>query len=139
MNQLDYFEKTTDMRLDNKGAMGNKALKENQDFKDYLYVLGYSEKPSKNFKIKDDNEWVITAHQWSTVKKKIRKLEQEEEELRKKMIDMTEEEDCMGAGVVVKKVVRKGSIDYKAIPDLKEKNLDIYRKDNIEFWQIEEQ
>jgi hypothetical protein len=44
--------------------------------------------------------------------------------------------DLEGFGVKVSKVVKKGNVDYKSIPILKEIDLEEYRKPPSEYWMI---
>jgi len=44
--------------------------------------------------------------------------------------------ECHGA--LIAKIHRQGSVDYKAIPELKSIDLDKFRKDPTEFWTIRE-
>jgi len=92
----------------------------------------------KDYKIMTSQEWQDIAGRWLSTKKQLKELEKAEAELRGSLILMTEERNCTGSGVCVQKKLRKGNVDYSKIPELQGKNLDIFRKSNIEYWQIEE-
>jgi hypothetical protein len=66
----------------------------------------------------------------------IKELQKQEEELRKELIFLSGESNSKGAGISLCQVVRKGSVDYSKIPELKEVDLDKYRKDSISSWRI---
>lgn len=61
----------------------------------------------------------------------------------KKLVEQVEDEiiktcghEYEGCGLRVLEVERKGSVDYTAIPELKNIDLDQYRKPSTKFWQI---
>lgn len=50
---------------------------------------------------------------------------------------MDGQSNTKGAGVRICRMVSKGNVDYKAIPELKNVDLKKYRKAPIEPWQLE--
>ena len=57
--------------------------------------------------------------------------------MKKKMLDLSKERSCHGNGIRLSKVEKKGFIDYDAIPELKEVDLEKYRKPSTTYWKIE--
>ena len=64
------------------------------------------------------------------------KYEREEEILKQRLIDMSGGKSCRGSGVQVSRYIRKGTVDYGAIPELQGLDLEEYRKKPIEAWRI---
>jgi len=56
--------------------------------------------------------------------------------LRNDLIEMAQGSNCRGGGIKLSKVVSKGTIDYKAIPELAGVDLEKYRKKPTECWKI---
>ena len=90
----------------------------------------------RDYEVREDNEWISAAEEWIDVSKRIKFLETQQSRLRDNLIQMSGRQSSMGAGVKVAKVTSKGHIDYKAIPELKSLDLEIYRKKCIESWRI---
>lgn len=65
-------------------------------------------------------------------------LAKEEGDVRDQIVEYCQNGNVKNSYIKVQKIVRKGNIDYKAIPELQQVNLDLYRKENIESWRIEE-
>lgn len=83
-----------------------------------------------------DNEWQILAQQYLDCQKKIEVLLEEQELLRKSLILSTGQYNSAGAGIKVTKCVRKGSISYSEIEELKNLDLEKHRKKPTESWRI---
>jgi hypothetical protein len=66
----------------------------------------------------------------------IDELKDTQEKRRQCLIEMAEGENSIGGGLRLTKHLRKGSIEYKKIPELVGVNLESYRKDPIEVWRI---
>lgn len=76
------------------------------------------------------------ALRWKEVTTLMNALEQEEKTLREALISTSKNQNSIGGGVRISRYLRKGSIDYGKIPQLKEVNLEVYRKSPIECWKI---
>ncbi len=96
-------------------------------------------KPSENDYIqRNDNEWAYYSEQYIDIKSEIRKLERQQEKIKNKLIHLSGESNSKGGGISVSKITRKGNIEYSIVPELKEVNLEQYRKDDYFFWKISE-
>ncbi len=91
----------------------------------------------------------VLAEEWKIVNRQIKQLEDREKELRKYMIEFTDDGDCEGAGVKLTRVKREGSVDWKKLYEtivkdyaeilLNEKyDKERYKKEEIGYWKIEE-
>lgn len=90
----------------------------------------------RDFVSRDDGDWQTLAQQWGAVNAELAAIKEKEKECREALIKAAGNQNCLGAGVKVQKVVRKGTVDYKAIPELKSLDLDKYRKSPVESWRI---
>jgi hypothetical protein len=70
------------------------------------------------------------------VKLQLKELEALEEQYRKELIKIAGDEDTIGKGLIVRKLERKGTIDYKNIPELQNIDLEKYRTPKTFFWRI---
>lgn len=90
----------------------------------------------KDYVERNETDWLVAASQWMHISSQIKKLEEEEDRLRKKLIALSENANSKGAGIKLSKILRKGNVDYTAIPELKQINLDEYRKPSTESWRL---
>lgn len=85
---------------------------------------------------RSDEAWKRLAVQWKSVTQCIRDLEKEEEDIRKELIGLSGEQNSKGAGVSLCRFERKGNIDYTKIDELKNIDLETYRKPTTISWRI---
>lgn len=65
-----------------------------------------------------------------------RKLLKQEEEIKKEILRLTNEKNVVCGGFAYTKSLRKGSVKYADIPQLKNVNLDAYRGADITAWKL---
>lgn len=85
---------------------------------------------------REDEEWQEIAEQYLSVSHSLSDLEKQEKILKAKLIELAGKSNVKGAGLSLSRVVRKGSIDYSAIPELKGLDLEPFRKSHSEYWTI---
>jgi len=92
---------------------------------------------------KRDSKWIqVTSdlmevyEQLAPVEGKLQELNDKRKELEKLLIEETKGQSCHGNGIKALKVHRKGVIDYMSIPEIKEVNLEKYRKAPSIYWRI---
>jgi len=90
----------------------------------------------RDFISREDKDWAKLAHNWASVNAQLSDLKAKEKECRDLLIQATNNQNCRGAGIRVQKVVRKGAVDYKAIPEIANIDTDKYRKAPVESWRI---
>lgn len=90
----------------------------------------------KDFQVKSDDMWNEASHKWLRAQERLKEIENEEKELREILICMSNKKNCVGGGIKVSKVVRKGNVDYSRVHELNGVNLETYRKPPIECWKI---
>lgn len=93
--------------------------------------------PSENDYIqREDDLWNQCASQWQYVNEQIKRLEKEEDALRKQLIFLSGDFNSRGGGLSLCKIQRKGNIDYSKIPELIDVDLEKYRKKDTVSWRI---
>ncbi len=90
----------------------------------------------KDFVEMDSIEWNLTVDEYTKVKEKLKQYEKQEKEYRDRLIALSGNKNCKGSGLKLMKVLRRGGVDYTSIPELKNINLDKYRKGVIESWRL---
>lgn len=90
----------------------------------------------KDYTERDDPQWIEKASEWFSVHSRIKMLETKEEQLRKDLINLAGEVNTMGGGIKLRKIPRKGNVEYKTIPELNGIDLDKYRKPTTITWRI---
>lgn len=86
----------------------------------------------KDFVCKNDPVWNELVSEYFMISQMIKK----QNELKDLLIEMSEGKNCIGGGAKLQKIIRKGNIDYSAIPELKGVDLEKYRKEPIECIKI---
>jgi putative phage-type endonuclease len=84
----------------------------------------------------DEPSWMDCATKYCNFDEQIKSLEKEKEKERKRLLNLSGDQSCLGGGVKVMKMVMRGRVDYDAVPELKGLDLDKYRKDSSTVWKI---
>ncbi len=92
--------------------------------------------PEDSYVFRDDYLWNQCACDWMSVTKQIKSLEKQEEDLRTQLLFLCGQVNTKGGGISLCKVERKGNVDYSKIPELKNLDLDKYRKASSSSWRI---
>jgi putative phage-type endonuclease len=92
--------------------------------------------PSEKYIERTDKEFENIVKQYLDTSAQIKWLSEQQENLRDKLIELTGGENCKGFGLKILKVVAKGMIKYKSIPELSGLDLDKYRGKPTETWKI---
>lgn len=79
-----------------------------------------------------DDNWMRLVARLQEVKK----FQEEEKVIRQELILLANGKNSMGGGIKVSKHMRKGVVDYSAIPQLHDIDLEQYRKKSTEYWRI---
>lgn len=94
------------------------------------------EPPEDAYKERNDDLWTQYALHYKSLCTEIKKMEKQEEELRKELIHLSGESNTKGAGITLCKVQRKGNVNYSKIESLKGIDLESYRGPTITSWRI---
>lgn len=90
----------------------------------------------RDYELMENDIWHAIASEWISVSTNIKELEKKESHLRELLISQSQNRNSRGSGLKICKILKKGNIDYSKIPELKQVNLEKYRKDPVEFWKI---
>lgn len=91
---------------------------------------------NKDYESHETEERISLAKQWLEVSERLSRDEKLEKELREKLITEAGERNTIGGGVRILMSGRAGSVDYKAVPELKGVDLDKYRKGAVKFFRV---
>ena len=82
------------------------------------------------------NKWINIAKEYYSIKQEKKSLAKRENTLFNNLKDASQNRPSQGGGYMFTFSLRKGSVDYQSIPYLKKIDLDKYRKDNVQVWNI---
>lgn len=85
---------------------------------------------------RDDLDWISTMQRYLYLQDDVKRLQDELNCLKSHLIELSQGQPSQGGGGRLCKINRKGSIDYGKIEDLKNIDLEQYRKPDTEFWSI---
>jgi putative phage-type endonuclease len=102
--------------------------------------LAFNEPPAlKDSDYKDmsnEPDWKSFATEYRKLNEQIKDLEGVKENYRKEIIKLCGDQNCSGEGVKVMKIVTRGRVAYDEIPEIKDIDLDKYRKSSTTTWKI---
>ncbi len=113
-----------------------KLLEREERFWECMQTLQAPKLCARDYVEKCDEVWVSAAEEWIRCQEELEALKAKEEDLRKQFISMSESRNCVGGGIKLSRVIRKGNVDYSAIPELQSVDLEAYRKAPIEMWRL---
>ena len=90
----------------------------------------------KDFIERNDNEWMRTAEDYIQACLTRKEFEKKEAGLKARLIELSNDQNTIGGGVKIIKIAKKGSISYSEIPEIKNLDLEKYRKEPVEYWRI---
>lgn len=141
INQLHYFSfregKGVLIEVQRDEAYIESLYQKEGTFWDKVMTLTAPELTERDYQQMEDPEWKEVAARWAKRQQLLKALAEEDKADRALLVKLAGDASAIGHGVRVSKIVRKGNVDYKAIPELIGVNLDQYRKKPIESWRIE--
>lgn len=107
---------------------------------DFWRCIALNEAPplqDRDYKdMSNEPHWHGYSEQYRILCKQIKTLEEIKDSYRKELLTLCNDQNCSGHGIKVMKTMVRGRVDYDAIPELKEINLDMYRKASSTTWKI---
>lgn len=85
---------------------------------------------------RNDEEWNKASTSYKSYKKRMNDIEKELEHSKNRLIELSNGQNCKGNDIILTKITKKGSIDYKSIPELEAVDLEKYRKQTTEYYRI---
>lgn len=86
--------------------------------------------------VKQNEVWVKKAREVYDLTQKRKMLEVQEAQAIAELKELSSNLNSVGGGFKYESSTRAGTVDYKAIPQLKGVNLDIYRKPAVVYWKL---
>jgi putative phage-type endonuclease len=113
-------------------------LKKEETFWNFMKTTSSPPLTDKDYVEREDEEWKSAAKRWAAINADLTMLKEKEKEQRELLIQMSDNKSTYGAGVKLRKVTRKGSLDFNRLPILSEMDLDKFRKPPSESWRLTE-
>jgi len=108
--------------------------------RDFWRAVAFSEPPameiSDYYNMNDNLDWQECSRVYQETDTAIKFLEEKKDTLRKKLIELCADQSCLGSGLRVMKTVMRGRVAYDEIPEIKNVDLDKYRKKSTMTWKI---
>ena len=111
-------------------------IQKEKEFWDCVQTLEAPELTDRDFTERSDDIWKAASSTYLEISKELKALEKKEKEAREYLISLAGNQNTKGFGVRLTKYVRKGNVDYSAIPELQDIDLEKYRKKSSESWRI---
>ena len=89
-----------------------------------------------DFQVKEDANWQAACYDYRLAKESLEVAVEKEKKARERLIELADGQSSKGCNIRVAKYIRKGSVDYSAIPELKKVDLSSYRKAPAECWRV---
>jgi len=113
-------------------------LKKETDFYFDHMLRGVPPNNPKALKSIESDVWKLLTEEYKTCDQVEKRSAKRKEEIRDYLVQISQEENATGNGIILTKVEKKGIIDYKNIPILKTIDLEEYRKPGTTYWQVKE-
>lgn len=114
----------------------NKMLKKEEKF---FHLMTNLEPPSltdRDYKERTSKDWKNLVQIWLDAHEKTFAAKENEEIIRQSLIEMCGGQSSICDGVQIRKIIEKGRVDYSQIPELRNVNINEYRKKSFEKWRI---
>lgn len=85
---------------------------------------------------KQQQDWIQIAREVYKAQQYRKRYEELEKTLMTQLVEKSEHKESYGGGFKLEQIVRKGSVDYKAIPEIQDVDLDRYRKADSMYWKL---
>jgi len=89
-----------------------------------------------DFEYRSDDAWVELEKQYVDLQEEIKSKELLLSSVKEQLIRLAADKPCLGETLRVEKLTRKGVIDYAKIPELKDVDLEKYRRESTSYYKI---
>lgn len=108
--------------------------------KEFLKCMAFREPPelqdSDYVDMSKQPAWKEASKEYLALNQQIKALEEIREAYRKDILNMCNDQNCCGNGLKVMKTVVRGRVAYDEIPEIKNIDLDKYRKSPTATWKV---
>ena len=91
----------------------------------------------RNYTKTNKKSWNACAQELKEAQDKCKEFEAMIKFYKQKLLDLSEGKSTVGEQFYYHKVTTRGSVQLDRIPELKDIDLDQYRKDDNEYWKLE--
>ena len=141
LDEIYYFsyrpESTATIVVKRNDTFIRRLIEMEQEFWDCVCQLKPPPLTSRDYIARHDPDWIETALQYKIAKMHLQSYEKQAEELKQKLINLCDGQNCIGEGVKVLSVASQGRIAYSKIPELKDTDLEKYRGKPSKYWRTE--
>ena len=85
---------------------------------------------------KMERDWIQIAREVHKAQEYRKRYEDLEKKLMEELLVKSGHKECYAGGFKLEQIVRKGSIDYKAVPILEGFDLEPFRKESSSYWKL---
>lgn len=94
--------------------------------------------PEKKIPNIESEAWNILSDEYKRLSNRIDEDKKRQDEIRDLLLEISNGKNAQGNGISLQKIERKGIIDFKLIPEIKNVDLEKFRKPGSSFWKISE-
>ena len=105
-------------------------------WEEFWGILQAGEMKGDSVATRTDDDFQIAADEWARAQRAMAEAKEEAESARERLIELCTEQDGEGFGVRVVRGIRKGSVNYKKIPELDGVDLEGFRGKDTEFYRV---
>lgn len=84
------------------------------------------------------NEWKLLSDEYLRLDRQEKESSQRKKEIKNLLLQISGAQNAIGNGIILQKIERKGTIPYENILEIKQMNLEKYRKPGSSYWQVKE-
>lgn len=107
-----------------------------KDFYDRLVNMTPPELTDRDFVVRNDSHFVALAQEYVQLNAQLTEVGDRIKGVKEELAKCVDGHNVKGGGITISKVIRKGAVDYAAVPELKGVDLEPYRKKPSEFLKI---
>lgn len=122
--------------VDRDSVYIKEILEQEQIFRDCVVNYKIPELVKKHFLPIKNKRWNELAVKMFEFDDEIARLEAMKKTHREELLMISQGQQCIGGGVMLQKVVSKGSIQYKEIPELANVDIEKFRKSDVVSWRF---
>lgn len=116
----------------------NKMIEKELEFYKCIKEFTPPAMTERDYVRRNDLDWKELSTRYLNVKMQLKHLESEEKLLRDALVKASTGKNCIGGGLKLSKIARKGAVDYKIIPELIGIDLEMFRSDPVVSYRITE-
>lgn len=113
-------------------------IKKERKFYEEHMLTGIPPENPNRIKEIDSEVWISISEEYKRFDRQEKEASKRKEELRDYLVQIAHAENARGNGIILTKVERKGTINYQNIPEIKNIDIEKYRKHGTYYWQVKE-